>query len=545
MAFVAGSITGTVDLDRGPAIDTLRGIPKEAEKMKAGVENAAKEASASLKDSMHGAMKGISSDFGRRGFLTEALHMAAGGGAIMGISLLTHEVSELADKIGEIREKVSDGMGFREATGEIAREAPIVGGMVKMWDSIIGAATGEAAEIRKINAEAASTEKLFGSLLKESTDFKNILRDAYAELVRLHREADALHQNPLDQEKGKVDQSTDDKIAAIEAKRVADRKTISDDLKAAGEAAREKVREANRAIADAQAEVQAANGGLGQIHTAEAKAQAQRDLASAEASLKGAQSQLLAVQDKTRKDLAEADRLAGEQKKIVAEDIGDTKKDQLDQDTSDKDNKEAKAGLARLEEEERKAEDEKFEREASDERDLQILKAEAIQDNLTREKAMIDAKYAYEKTMAERTHTDLSHATAMHDQEASNATQRAGEADRRSLETPLDRFNHEMDKILSDLEAGAISKDDAKRMAAQDQEHLRKQMDPGEYKPAQNPARRFDFGDLAPPEMADPLKNLVGIQTDSLAEQKTQTQVFNDINSKIQTLETITAAPQP
>ena len=80
--FKAGSIKGDVTLDRGPAVDTLRAIPKEAATMKQGVERESKAAGESLKSGIGGAIEGLEKQIGRGSLLQKGFRLLAEGGAI-------------------------------------------------------------------------------------------------------------------------------------------------------------------------------------------------------------------------------------------------------------------------------------------------------------------------------------------------------------------------------------------------------------------------------------------------------------------------------
>jgi len=99
MAFDVGSITGTIDLKRAPAIDALKAVKKEAvSDFKPGMEGAFKDAELAGKKAAEGVGKswkeslhGLKSEFGRGSVFSHTLELAAGGGVIMGVGIALSE----------------------------------------------------------------------------------------------------------------------------------------------------------------------------------------------------------------------------------------------------------------------------------------------------------------------------------------------------------------------------------------------------------------------------------------------------------------------
>lgn len=98
--------------------------------------------------------KRLKGGFGSRGPLADAFDIAVGGGAVAGVTMAAKVITEAADGMDELVRKFQDGeIGVKEFAGEIARSVPVLGSMVKMFDSIVGAVTGTTRETKRLEEQ--------------------------------------------------------------------------------------------------------------------------------------------------------------------------------------------------------------------------------------------------------------------------------------------------------------------------------------------------------------------------------------------------------
>ncbi len=147
MSFQAAAITGKIGLDEAPAVRSLKNVGKEAGAMKGTVEQQMGAAGASGGKAF---FKGLNAEFGKKSVLGQSLKLAAGGGAIGGVALAVGKFQELAGSVEDLATAFRKGdQSASEIWGGFLRGVPILGGMVKGFDSLREAVTGEAAAMAK------------------------------------------------------------------------------------------------------------------------------------------------------------------------------------------------------------------------------------------------------------------------------------------------------------------------------------------------------------------------------------------------------------
>ena len=182
MAFNVGSITGEITLGRGGAITSLREVKKEAQSnFKPGMEGAFKDVETAGKKSAEGIGKsykemlhGIKGELGRRSAFGESVELLAGGGVIMGASLLGEKMKELTAEARKFAQELKEGKADWDG---LIGKTPVIGGMWEAGRNIREIMTGEAEETLRIEErtrrEVEQTNaawKLRKEILKEGVD---------------------------------------------------------------------------------------------------------------------------------------------------------------------------------------------------------------------------------------------------------------------------------------------------------------------------------------------------------------------------------------
>lgn len=93
---------------------------------------------------LHGTLAGLNESFGRRSNLGHLAHLAEGGGALMGLTLVTHGMREIGDEAVRIKKEVREGkIDQSEAVIEVAKQVPVLGSIFSLGESINELLTGE------------------------------------------------------------------------------------------------------------------------------------------------------------------------------------------------------------------------------------------------------------------------------------------------------------------------------------------------------------------------------------------------------------------
>lgn len=109
--------------------------------------------------------------FGGANELNKSLKLLVGGGALAGATVLARKVGEAADKAWEMKRAFDAGeISAGELAGEITRTIPLLGDVVRMWDSILHGQ--EMAEIAQQKANAATADKLNQMALERAEQAK-------------------------------------------------------------------------------------------------------------------------------------------------------------------------------------------------------------------------------------------------------------------------------------------------------------------------------------------------------------------------------------
>jgi hypothetical protein len=134
--------------------------PKQAEADIATAKRAARAmAGASDEDDkgpggLKGLLKDLKGDFGKTSTLGQITKLAAGGGVIMGLSMVTSEVQGMAQQAEKFATAIRSGDdGAGDMGRQLASSIPVLGHIVSAGFSIREIITGEKAEIQKITAD--------------------------------------------------------------------------------------------------------------------------------------------------------------------------------------------------------------------------------------------------------------------------------------------------------------------------------------------------------------------------------------------------------
>lgn len=161
----------------------LKGVstaPVKQEFNEAGksAEDFSKRAKAALKD--------IKSDFGKGSLLGQGLKLAAGGGAIAGLSMATREFKEFSEKVRDsVTEMKMGKKTFADMTADFAHGLPVLGSAIQGFQALGDAITGDSAAIAKNNEELQQMQAhqtLVNNLLQQVKDAKKAEADRLRDL---------------------------------------------------------------------------------------------------------------------------------------------------------------------------------------------------------------------------------------------------------------------------------------------------------------------------------------------------------------------------
>jgi hypothetical protein len=172
MSFEAASITGTIGLDESPTIRAFKKVEKGAGDMKKEVEEALGDAG---KNGAKAFLQGVNGEFGKKSMLGQVMKLAMGGGAIAGVSMAAKELESITKKFADLTDAWRKGeTTFAEMGGEMIRETPIFGSMVRCVDNLKEAFTGE--EVAAVKAERAMKNHVdqMRALDKQAKEFKGL-----------------------------------------------------------------------------------------------------------------------------------------------------------------------------------------------------------------------------------------------------------------------------------------------------------------------------------------------------------------------------------
>jgi hypothetical protein len=132
-----------------------------------------------------GAIEQLRGAFGRHGKLTEILHLATGAGPILGLGLAARELEHLTHAAEEFATELRMGeKPAGELTDHFLRQIPLLGNIYASGRAIREVISGEEAELRKANEEAARSKELWEmriNLAKSYEEQLKSLRDVQQE----------------------------------------------------------------------------------------------------------------------------------------------------------------------------------------------------------------------------------------------------------------------------------------------------------------------------------------------------------------------------
>jgi hypothetical protein len=170
--FSAGSIVGEIDFDRtkgARAIAAVKGdvrdLKQDVDKNMAGVKEAIGQAGVQGGQKFKQAMGALKEDFGKGSLLGQGLKLAAGGGAVAALNMLSMKMRGLGADLRDLSEHWNDaGVSQEETMTKMVGAIPILGNVVLAMHDVEEAITGQAARI-KDNTEQW---KRYQDVLKET-----------------------------------------------------------------------------------------------------------------------------------------------------------------------------------------------------------------------------------------------------------------------------------------------------------------------------------------------------------------------------------------
>ncbi len=188
--FVAGSIVGQWTLDNSPMIKAMDQAEQKSKEARDGVVRNLKDAGESGAESF---LRGIREKAGRRSVLNESLELLAGGGVAAGIGLAAHTFADFTDKIEKFSDEARNGrVSASELTGEIARSVPVLGDMVKGFDSLREALTGEKAALDDQIEATKRADEAYKAWHESQTAAEGGIRNMADQMRKLNRELEIL-----------------------------------------------------------------------------------------------------------------------------------------------------------------------------------------------------------------------------------------------------------------------------------------------------------------------------------------------------------------
>ncbi len=171
----------------------LNGILKaDASNWSAGFKEARDEVDKTSAKSK-GFFKDLAALTGKKSDLGQAIKLAAGGGAIGGLTALANEAKQMAVEIAKVSVEYERGdITQRQYFQGIAHSLPIVGGFAAAIDGMIDALTGEAAAAAKAAAaqkyHVEQIDKAIEAEQKFKKETKDLLKDIQKETLHAEQE---------------------------------------------------------------------------------------------------------------------------------------------------------------------------------------------------------------------------------------------------------------------------------------------------------------------------------------------------------------------
>lgn len=170
--FSAGSVVGEIDLNRTKATQAIaavkgdvRDFKQDVDKNMAGVKEAIGQAGVQGGQKFKQAISSLKEDFGKSSLLGQGLKLAAGGGAIAGLNLLSMKVRSVGADIRDLAEHWNDlGVDEEQAMTKVVGTIPILGNVVLAMHDVEEAITGQQAKIQDNTAQW----KAYQDTLKET-----------------------------------------------------------------------------------------------------------------------------------------------------------------------------------------------------------------------------------------------------------------------------------------------------------------------------------------------------------------------------------------
>ena len=159
-----GAITGDIVLNANPALKAEKQVAEGARQMKAGVENENAQAARSVESQWKQTLGNLKGDFGKSSTLGQTMKLLAGGGAIMGISMVGSQLNAATKTMEELVTAFRMGKATAgEFTEKLLGSLPVLG---QFWEAgrniremLLGEAAAEEKYIQSIHAEVAANEK--------------------------------------------------------------------------------------------------------------------------------------------------------------------------------------------------------------------------------------------------------------------------------------------------------------------------------------------------------------------------------------------------
>jgi lambda family phage tail tape measure protein len=158
----------------------------------------------------------IKSKFGSRSLLKDVLEVAVGGGIVGALGFAAQQVELLSAKLADLGDNARKGEGgLSEFAGDALRSLPVFGSLVKTFDNLREAITGEGVEIAKTDAETKAANDRIDAWIA-SKKAASEATAVFAENVRTLRQQLTLLQTPADQQaQVKAQQDLDNHLRAL------------------------------------------------------------------------------------------------------------------------------------------------------------------------------------------------------------------------------------------------------------------------------------------------------------------------------------------
>jgi hypothetical protein len=221
--FQASGIQGKIGLDESPAIKALDRVEREARAFKTNVDREFAEVAVSMgrRAQQGGSAFGnvfdeLKGRFGKKSFLGEALELAAGTGAVAGLGLAAEQFANVTGKIADLSTEVrTERMTYADAAADLARSIPVLGGVVRGFDNIREAVTGEKAALMAETAAVRESEEAWKFHNETVLASAAASRKAAGDMVELRREFALLSAGPGQRDQVASDQNFSRQMEAM------------------------------------------------------------------------------------------------------------------------------------------------------------------------------------------------------------------------------------------------------------------------------------------------------------------------------------------